>query len=517
VQWRLRCPWSKMKREILVDTLESQERRVAVVEDSKLEEYSIERVGTRRYIGTIYKGRVINMVPAIQAAFIDVGLEKNAFLHIDDVEASAADAEDAEGDDTTTSRNRRHTQIGEVLKEGQELLVQVVKAPMGTKGVRVTSNVSLPGRFLVFLPYEEQIAVSRKIRQPEERKRLNKLAREVKLPKGCGLIVRTAGEGVSREAFQCDAQYLINLWKSIEKKNSHVQPPACVHEELDLVQRIIRDSYSEEVTRVVFSDKAEYDRAIEFVQKMVPGARGELELYQGTIPLFEKWEVQRDIERSFRRIVWLKCGGYIVIDPTEALVAIDVNSGRHVSAENLEDTVARTNIEAADEIARQLRLRNIGGLVVIDFIDMRNRKNQRDVLQTLQNALSKDKAKSSILPISEFGLVEMTRQRMKASTHSSVYDECPYCKGRGNVKSVLSVCIDIHRALCSYLTRRREKSLRVELCSLVMESVRENITIFKRIENEYTVELTFVAKEDMHTEDFVFKNHISGKILKQNT
>lgn len=502
-----------MKREILIETLDSREQRVAIVEDSTLVEYSIERVGTRYYVGAIYKGRVANVVPGIQAAFIDVGLEKNAFLHMDDLEISAADIEDAESDDTPVVRRRGKAAIGDVLRPGQELLVQVIKAPLGSKGVRVTSTISLPGRFLVFLPHEEQIAVSRKIRHSEERKRLHTLARSVKLPKGCGLIVRTAGEGASAEAFMRDAEYLIALWQTIQEQEKAVRAPACVHEELDLVQRVIRDSYSEEVTRVVIGDKMTYTQAVSFVNRMVPSAKGKLEFYEGSLPLFEKYDIQRDIDRSFRRMVWLKCGGYIVIDPTEALVSIDVNSGRNVSSENLEDTVLRTNLEAAQEIARQLRLRNIGGLVVIDFIDMRNRQSQREVLQTLQRALEKDKAKSSILPISEFGLVEMTRQRMKASTHSSVYDVCPICKGLGTVKSPLSVCIDIHRALLSYLTRRREKQLRVEMCALVMESVRENISIFRAIEDKYDVALTFMAKDGVHTEDFVFKNHITGKIL----
>jgi len=492
-----------MKREIIIDMEHVQERRVAILEDTKIEEYYIERTDTYRHAGNVYKGKVVNIVPGIQAAFVDVGLPKNGFLHVSDVDVSALDAIEAEEEEKPARRRSSAPRtISELLKVGQEIIVQVVKGPISTKGVRLTSNVSLPGRFLVLLPNEKQTAVSRKISQPEERKRLRDLAGQIKLPEGCGLIVRTAGEGCSNKAFANDAQYLINLWKIIKKNIEDRKAPALVHRELDLVLRIIRDSFSEDISKIVINNKEEYDRVLEFVKQLVPGAKQWIELYKGKEDVFDKWGIQNDIDRAFRRPVWLKCGGHIVIDQTEALIAIDVNSGRHTKEDNLEATVTKTNLEAADEVARQLRLRNIGGLVVIDFIDMKDRQNQREVLLRLQAALRKDKARSSILPISEFGLVEMTRQRVKQSIHHTVFDECPYCKGRGLIKSVLSMCIEIQRELKKHFKENSTKKIRIEINPLVMDSLVENIDIFKGIEDKYGAQLTLCGNEKIKIEDF---------------
>lgn len=503
-----------MEKQIIIDTDEIQERRVAIIEDKKLVEYYIERVDSHRHIGNVYKGKVSNVVSGIQAAFIDVGLHKNGFLHIEDLDTSAIENVELEDGAARPANNDKSARkINDLLKQGQEILVQVVKEPMGTKGVRLTTNISLPGRFLVLLPNEKQIAVSRKIREQEERKRLKTLAADIKLPKNCGLIVRTAAEGCSAKAFNSDARYLIDLWKIIEKEIKSSDAPALLHQELDLAQKVIRDSFSEDVAKIVVNCKEGHKHILNFVKKLVPGAAKQVLLYQGDVPIFTKWGIQKDIERALRRKVWLKCGGYIVIDQTEALVAIDVNSGRNVSSSNLEKTVAQTNLEAADEIARQLKLRNVGGLVVIDFIDMREKKNQHEVLLRLQNALRKDNAKSSILPISEFGLVEMTRQRVKESISQSVYNECPYCKGRGIVKSVLSVCIDLQRALKAYLASNEKRDLRIEVNPLVMEAIRENIDIFRDLEIRYKNLLTISAKEKLHVEDVnVFCSKTNKKI-----
>ncbi|MCX7847943.1 MAG: Rne/Rng family ribonuclease [bacterium] len=504
-----------MEREILIDTQEVQERRVAILEDKVLEEYYIERAGTQRQIGNVYKGRVVNIVPGIQAAFVDVGLEKNGFLHIDDVEASAVGAiESEEDEERPASQPRQQRNINELLREGQEVIVQVIKEPLGTKGVRLTTNLSLPGRFLVLLPNDKQIAISRRIAQPEERKRLRQLAQQVKLPENCGLIVRTAGEGCTEKQFMNDAQYLCNLWEMILRRAREAPVPALLHEELDLVLRTIRDSFSEDVAQIVVNSREEYKRVQAFVRQLVPGAQRDIKLYEGKVPIFEQWGVQKDIDRAFRRKVWLKCGGYIVIDETEAMVTIDVNSGRHTGSGDLEETVTRTNLEAADEIARQLRLRNIGGLVVIDFIDMRNKQNQREVLARLQAALKKDKAKNSILPISEFGLVEMTRQRVKESISDSVYDQCPYCKGRGAVKSIVSACIDVQRMLKSVLLNRPERDLRVEVHPLVAEGLREHIVVLQNLEQKYHARLTVCSRDKLHIEECNVYDHRTGKLLE---
>ena len=506
-----------MVREILIDTQEDQERRIAIVEDTVLEEYYIERVGDDRHIGNVCKAKVVNVLPGIQAAFVDIGLEKNGFLHIDDVDVKLGeDADDDSGAPRPAPKSRHDRQIADLLKEDQDIIVQIVKEPMGNKGVRLTTSISLPGRFLVFLPFDGQISISRKIAGPEERKRLRQLAREVAMPDGCGLILRTACEGCTREAFMNDANYLVNLWKQIDQKSKETKPPAVLHEELDLVLRTIRDNFSDEVARVVINSRDEYKRVVTFVRDLVPGASRNIELYEGRVPIFEKWNVQKDIDRAFRRKVWLKCGGHIVIDETEALIAIDVNSGRHTDAVNLEDTVTKTNLEAADEVARQLRLRNIGGLVIIDFIDMRSKQNQREVLNRLQNALKKDKAKNSILPISEFGLVEMTRQRVKESISDSVYDNCPYCKGRGAVKSVVSACLDIQRALKVCLMDKTDRDIRIEVPPLILDSLRENLVLLRNLEERYNARLTVCSKDSLHIEEFGIFNHKTGKVLESN-
>ena len=522
----------KIEREIIIDTEQAQERRVAVLEDHVLEEYYIERDELHRHIGSVYKGRVENIIPAINAAFVDIGLEKNGFIHIDDVFADNLDAmelddeeegeekEEEEGASKAKPRPKKDRKrpkdlkISDILKEQQEIIVQVVKEPISTKGCRLTTAVSLPGRFLVLMPFEKQIAVSRRIGNNLERKRLRQMARSVDLPEGCGLIIRTAAEGCSQKDFENDVQYLVNTWKEIEAKHKSLPAPALLHPELDLVLRTIRDSYGEDVSRIVVNTREDHKRVMDFVKSFVPEARHNVLLYEGDQPIFDRWNVQKDIDRAFRRNVWLKSGGYIVIDQTEAMIAIDVNSGRHTSSDNQEETVTRTNLEAADEIARQLKLRNIGGLVVVDFIDMHQKQNQRDVVLRLQQALKKDKAKSSILPLSEFGLLEMTRQRVTESIRQSVYDECPYCHGRGLVKSLLSICLELQRALQSLLSTNREKDIRVDVNPSVADSLKENIEILRKIETQYEANLTITSNPKMDLEEYKFYDALSGKALQ---
>lgn len=504
-----------MEREIIIDAQETQERRIAILEDRSLEEYYIERVDEHRHIGNIYKGRVVNIIAGIQAAFVDIGLDKNGFLHVDDVDVPAGDTADADdSSERPAQKPRNGRQISDLLKENQDIVVQVVKEPLGSKGVRLTTNISLAGRFVVFLPYEDSVSISRKIVSGEERKRIRQIVAELGLPKGSGLIVRTAADGCPRAELERDARYLSNLWKAIDEKIRTHQPPTLVHEEFDLVLRTIRDGFTENVSRVVVNSRDEHRRIVSFVNELVPEARKSIELYDHRVPIFEKWGVQRDIDRAFRRRVWLKCGGYIVIDQTEAMVAIDINTGRHTSSDASEDIVFKTNLEAADEVARQLRLRNIGGLVVIDFIDMRSKQNQRELLLRLQSALKKDKAKCSILPISEFGLVEMTRQRVKESINQSVFEDCPYCHGRGMVKSVLSVCIDLQRAIKSLFQYRRERDVRIEVHPLVMESLRENITILRGFEEHFRAHITLLCSEKLHVEEFNMYDHVTGRSLE---
>ena len=502
-----------MKKEIIIDAQHEQERQVVVLENDVLEEYYIERVGTQKYVGSIFKGIVESVVPAMHAAFVNIGLEKNGFIHIDDVNRSVLDQQDLESDGAPPPKKKFSKNIADYLKKGQEIWVQVIKEPMGTKGVRLTTDLSLPGRFLVLMPFEKQMAISKKIAAVEERKRLRNLAKESNL-EDCGLIIRTAAENCHNKDFKNDIQYLLDTWKNIVETAKANEGAALLHQDLDIGLKTIRDLFSEDETRIITNSKEEHKRILEFVKKYVSCAKKEVEFYQAATPIFEKWNVQKDIDRTYRRKVWLKCGGYICIDHTEAMVVIDVNSGRHTSSDNtLESTVTQTNLEAADEIARQLRLRNTGGLIVIDFIDMRERKNQQEVILRLQAALRKDKAKSSLLPISEFGLVEMTRQRQAESVMQSVYDNCPNCGGRGMIKSQQTICLDVFKQLNTLFPGSDDRDIRIDVNPEIMDELYENIKSLETIEKKYNARITISVNSKLRMEDVRFYDTITGRAL----
>ncbi|KNZ69555.1 ribonuclease, Rne/Rng family [Thermincola ferriacetica] len=420
-----------MLKEILVNVRE-EETRVAVLEDKVVVEIYIERSLNQRLVGNIYKGKVENVLPGMQAAFVDIGLEKNAFLFV----------EDAVPPRTTTdeeAKSNYHVNITDVLKEGQEILVQIAKEPIGTKGARVTTHITLPGRYLVLMPTVDYIGISRRIENESERERLKALAEKVK-PANMGLIVRTIAEGMDEEELVQDVTVLTKLWKKIQNRSCHGPVPNLIHKDLELVQRILRDIFTEDIDNLVIDSRYEYEKVLELMELTTPQLKSRVSLYEQD-NLFEKFGVDEEIEKILKPRVWLKCGGYIVIDQTEALTAIDVNTGKYVGSTNLADTVLKTNLDAAVEIARQLRLRNIGGIIIVDFIDMPDQEHQRMVLQKLEEEVRKDKTKTNVLGLTQLGLVEMTRKKVRQGLENVLLKPCPYCDGRGKVLSEETISI----------------------------------------------------------------------------
>ncbi|MFC1668425.1 Rne/Rng family ribonuclease [Chlamydiota bacterium] len=360
--------------------------------------------------------------------------------------------------------NHKKTNITDFLKPGKEVIVQVMKNPIGNKGVRLTTNISIPGRFAVLLPFDDRCGVSRRIESREERKRLKEILSSLRIPSGIGVIIRTVGEKNDRSVFSRDVRYLVNVWKKIERLERKSKAPLCIYSELDIILKTIRDDFTEEVSRVIVDSKYEFKRIRRFLNIITRKRQSSLELYRDNEPMFHKFKLEEQIRKVFNRKIWLKSGGYLVFDQTEALIAIDINSGRNVGKENQEQTNLDINVEAAQEIARQIRLRNVGGIIIIDFIDMKSRRNRIAVLRTLREALKSDKAKNNILPVSKLGLVEMTRQRVQESTRRTFYDNCPCCHGLGAVKSVRSMSLDIYREIREEIAKKG----RIQSCEIIL-------------------------------------------------
>src|SRR5881398_3510586 len=409
----------------IVISVEKLERRVASLENGRLEEYSVERNTSRNIVGSVYKGRVKNIEMGLKAMFVDIGFEKNAFLHFWDAIPAALDSGIEEIDRPNKRSHRKRItakDIPNIYPVGSDVIVQVTKGPIGTKGPRVTTNLSFAGRYLVLMPFSDRSGISRKIEDPKERERLRKILRELDVPEGVGVIIRTVGEGQRARYFVRDLRFLLDHWAKVEQAIKDYPAPYRVFEEPDLVERTVRDFLTEEIDEVVCDDRAATERMNQLVEKISRRARNRLKFYDGATPIFESLGIQKQIDDAFHRQVWLRCGGYIVIDETEALVAVDVNTGRNKGGRDVEKTILQTNLEAADEIARQLRLRNIGGLIIADFIDMKSRKDQQAVFHLMKERLKRDKAKTHVLPISQLGLMEMTRQRAQESLSDSIFE-----------------------------------------------------------------------------------------------
>ncbi len=494
---------SKPKKQILINA-HTKEVRIAILEDGQLVEFYVERKGNRGIIGNIYKGRVLKIVPAVQAAFVDIGISKKAFLYVRDAVTVEFEEEDDPFDETTQTQEIELPSIEEVLSEGQEVLAQVSKEPIGTKGPRITTNITIPGHYLVLLPTVNKTGISRRITDEAERERLKEIAEKIK-PEEYGIIVRTAAEGATEEDLRKDLDYILKVWKGLLEKAENRPPPSLLYQDLEIVPKTLRDLLTEDVSEVIIDSKAEFERAVNFAKAFIPKLAGRIKYYNKDIPLFQRFEVEKAIEKALSRKVYLPNGGYIVIDETEALVSIDVNSGKFKKTKTLEETALKINLAAAREIARQLRLRDIGGIIVIDFIDMKEEENKQLLLKTLEEELSKDRAKTKIVSMSDLGLVEMTRKRVKKSLGKSLTMTCPYCEGKGRVKSVETVAFEIEREILSLLKINHSSSrvIKVYANPLVAEKLKgDEKDIIDRIEEIYKKEIKVIPVDYYHIEKF---------------
>jgi ribonuclease G len=520
---RLIKPVQRAHKEVVINA-ETLETRVAVSEQGRLEEFNIERTTEERLVGSIFKGKVRNLEDGLKAAFVDIGFEKNAFLHYWDIVPNAFDS-GVEIVERPVERDRRRDRpkitqkdIPRVYPPGSEIIVQVTKGPIGTKGPRVTTNVVLPGRYLVLLPNSDQSGISRKIENQQERQRLKKILRELSIPDGMGVIMRTVGEGQQVRYFVRDLELLKEEWDQIQARIKSQPTATCVFQEPDLIERTVRDFLTEDVERIVVDNARAYDRMREMIAKISKRSAEKVKLYNEPQPIFDRFGITRQLENAFSRQVHLKSGGYLVVDETEALVAIDVNTGRHKGGKDQESSILKVNLEAADEIARQLRLRNMGGLIVLDFIDMKSRRDQQQVYQRMKEGLRRDKAKTHVLPISQLGLMEMTRQRHSESVHAAVYDDCPYCKGRGKVKSALTMSVEIQRKLSEILKRRSRDESDFQLLIIVHPAIRERLRTedekhIIEMEKRYFGKLSFRADPALHAEQFKIVNAVTNEEL----
>jgi ribonuclease G len=523
-------PIQHSHKEVLINA-ESLETRVAVTVKGQLENLTIERVDDPRMVGSIYKGKIRNLEDGLKAAFVDIGYEKNAFLHYWDIIPSPLDSSYDVVDRGNKKKSKPKITNKDIPKKypaGTELIVQVTKGPIGTKGPRVTTNVLLPGRYLVLLPNSEQSGVSRKIENKEERSRLKKIVRELNIPDGMGVIIRTAGENQRKAYFLRDLKILLDTWNDVTDRVQKQSPGSCVFEEPDLIERTVRDFLTEDIERVVIDNISETDRVKDLIGRISKRSIEKVHRYASSEPIFDRFGITRQLETAYLRQVSLPSGGYIIIDETEALVAIDVNTGSHRNKNNnkkeQDKTLLRVNLEAAAEICRQLRLRNIGGLIVLDFIDMKAPRDRREVFQRMRDGLRKDKAKTHVLPISDLGLMEMTRQRQSESVRETAYSDCDHCSGRGKLKSSLTMSVDIQRKLGEIikkrdkLEKRREQesdfNLRVNVHPSVLDRLRnEDEDIFIDMEKRYLVKISFRAEKGMHPEEFEVYDASSNKRL----
>jgi len=509
-----------MYKKIVINVSE-HETRVALLEDGNIAELFIERGDGSDVNGNIYKGKIQRVLPGMQAAFVNIGLRQAAFIYVGDVVSneneflSIFSQEDPEEPTRTeendhSSQNRRYvlTGIEELLKEGQEILVQVKKASMGTKGPRVTMEVSLPGHFLVFMPNSDHIGISRRIEDETERNRLKEIVLSLRREK-YGYIVRTAGEGKNKEKIAGEMDFLCNLWDRVQKKYKEKSAPKLLHRELNISLRAVRDLMIYEADKLVIDSKAGYSAILEFLDKFAPSRKTQVEMYEGREPIFDAYNLEGDIVRALKKKVWLKSGGYILIEHTEALVAIDVNTGRYVGKYNLEETISKTNLEAVKEITYQIRLRDIGGIIIIDFIDMDKETNRHKVYNALKEALKKDKSKTHVLPMSEMGLIQMTRKRVRESLTRKMCEPCFYCEGEGYLISKQTICYNIFREILREAVDMRGEKITLKVNPEIAELLHdEESGIIENLEKTIGKRIIIYPNNEFHMEEIdVQENH----------
>lgn len=505
-----------MSNSLVVNTT-SSETRVALIEDGIISEFHIERKRDRDVVGNIYKGKVKRVIKGLQAAFVDVAQEKAGFLHVSDFYDFGADidaAQEGDSDDLwpppSQGDNNDKPNITEVLNEGDEILVQVDKEPIGTKGARLTGRISIPGRYVVFMPTVSHVGVSRRIDSESERDRLRNIIRDVR-PPGTGFIVRTVSEDVSKEKIKRDVDALVNLWETMLDKSEGVTAPYLLYEEPDLLVRATRDLFTADMDHLVVDDEKAYERVKEFVDHFVPDFPGEIELYEDDEPVFDAFGIEVEIERALSREVELESGGHLVIDRTEALTTVDVNTGSFTGSKSHEDTILKTNMEAAEEVVYQVRLRNIGGIIIIDFIDMEQKGNRDKVYAKLEEELEKDRVTTHALNISEFGLVEMTRKRVRESLVQFLCEECPTCDNRGFVKSKETVAYEIMRELKRSMPLINEDTVYVHANGSVIDKLRHvEKQALNELENTHDKTLKFHRQNELGMEAFDVKGVEEG-------
>lgn len=476
--------------EIIVDSSFNQ-MRVALLEEKELVELYIERENNKRTVGNIYKGRITNVLPGMQAAFVDIGFEKNAFLFVKD--AVPVDAKDGISKDVS---------IKDVVKNGQEIIVQIIKEPIGTKGARVTTHLTLPGRYLVLMPSVDYTGISRRITNENERERLRRTIEEIK-PNNMGIIVRTAGEKKDEKELKEDLKFLLRLWQKIDRDKNLGFAPRIIYKDVDLLQKTIRDMFTKDIHKLVINDKEKYSVILELLELIAPHLKESVELFQGDMDVFGFYNIEAMIKNAISKKIWLKSGGYLVIDQAEALTAIDVNTGKYVGSIDLEDTVLRTNLEAAKEIAKQLRLRDIGGIIIIDFIDMNNENAEKEVVELFQQELTKDKTKTNVLGITQLGLLEMTRKKVRERIGSILQKKCPYCDGTGKVLSEYTIMHSIEKELERIKVHTNSEAVLLEVNPTVKALISvDGGHLLKGLESLYSLRIFIKGLETVHANEF---------------
>src|SRR4051794_7400150 len=507
-----------MPQSLIVINADGPETRVALVEDGFLGELYIERKRERGIAGNIYKGRVERVLPGMQAAFVNIGLEKSAYLHVSDVRGTPDDlkrlmssesnrAGDDEDEDADAARGGGGgARIEDLLKEGQEIVVQVTKEPISTKGARTTRYVSLPGRHLVFMPTVDHIGISRRIASDRERRRLREIVESMR-PPGSGFIVRTVAENISEKELKSDMEFLIKLWNEVVKRSESGRCPALIYNDLDLLLRTVRDMFTPDVERLIIDSRIEYDRIRKFIVSFMPDFIGNIELYDGSEPIFDGFGIEIEIDRALERKVWLKSGGYLIVDEMEALTAIDVNTGRFVGKKSLEDTITQTNLEAAREVAEQLRIRSIGGMIVVDFIDMDRPSNRDKVTRSFNEFLRKDRAKAAVTRISELGLVEMTRKRTRESLLHHLTEPCQHCEGKGYTKSRRTIAYELLRDLRRTGNLIAGDTVLVELHPEVAQVLSSSDRVYlEELEKRLQKRIMLKGRGAFHVEDYEIRS-----------
>ena len=497
-----------MGQEIAI-SVSREETRAAVLENGVVTDFYVDRIKTRDFVGNIYKGKVVKVLPGMQAAFIDIGLERAAFIHASDLamdsepgETLVESEEDEKGPELPRPRRQVVRPIEELLHEGQELMTQISKGPIGTKGPRVTTYISLPGRYLVFMPNVEHVGVSRRIPKDEERFRLKEIVKRLR-KEGQGFIVRTVSEGVTEEELQSDIEFLTILWQDALQKREALPAPNLLHSDLSLAFRVVRDLFTNKVERLIIDSKDDYDAVKEFVQRVLPTQASRVQHYQKSENLFEHLGIEMELSRALSRKVWLKSGGSIVVDHTEAMTVIDVNTGRFVGKRDQEETILRNNLEAVKEIAYQVKLRSIGGIILIDFIDMEREKNREKVYQALLEAMSNDKARTRVSRVSDLGLIEMSRERVREDLLRTLSEPCSYCDGRGYTKSPTTVAYDIFREIRRIGRVSGEQKIVIGAHPNVVEVLQgEEYEGVEELERLYQTKIVIQADPLLHLEQY---------------